>query len=112
MGINEVVRGRDLLLSSPQQIYVAEQLGFPSPRFIHLPLLCNMQGQRLSKRDKSLDMGCLRQHVSAEAIIGTLAHLAGLQPTSTPIKAEDLVPLFSWNKIPCHDIFVDAQALF
>lgn len=55
MGINEVVRGRDLLLSSPQQIYLAQQLGFTPPRFTHLPLLCNTAGQRLSKRDKSLD---------------------------------------------------------
>lgn len=54
MGVTEVVRGRDLLLSSPQQIYLAGQLGFRSPRFIHHPLLCNEAGQRLSKRDRSL----------------------------------------------------------
>ena len=63
MGINEVVRGRDLLLSSPQQIYLAQQLGFTPPRFTHLPLLCNTAGQRLSKRDKSLDMGPTRSSV-------------------------------------------------
>jgi glutamyl-tRNA synthetase len=40
MGITEVVRGRDLLLSSPQQMYVARLLGFEPPRFCHLPLLC------------------------------------------------------------------------
>ena len=60
MGINEVVRGRDLLLSSPQQIYLAQQLGFTPPHFTHLPLLCNTAGQRLSKRDQSLDMAALR----------------------------------------------------
>ena len=60
MGINEVVRGCDLLLSSPQQIYLAQQLGFAPPHFTHLPLLCNKQGQRLSKRDQSLDMAALR----------------------------------------------------
>lgn len=43
MGINEVVRGCDLLLSSPQQIYLAQQLGFAPPHFTHLPLLCNKQ---------------------------------------------------------------------
>ena len=39
MGITEVVRGRDLLLSSPQQIYLAQELGFTPPHFTHLPLL-------------------------------------------------------------------------
>ncbi len=106
MGVTEVVRGRDLLLSTPQQIYVAELLGYPAPRFIHLPLLCNTEGQRLSKRDKSLDMGSLRERYQPEEIIGQLAFWAGLQTDTTPITAENLIPLFSWNEIPCHDIFV------
>ena len=88
MGINEVVRGRDLLLSSPQQIYLAQQLGFTPPRFTHLPLLCNTAGQRLSKRDKSLDMGCLRQRFTPNQIIGLLAHAAGLQPTAEAVSAQ------------------------
>lgn len=108
MGINEVVRGRDLLLSSPQQIYLAQQLGFASPSFIHLPLLCNTAGQRLSKRDQSLDMASLRQRYSAGQIIGLLAHAAGLQPTSAPISAQQLVDTFSWQKIGTEDIIIDA----
>ena len=108
MGINEVVRGRDLLLSSPQQIYLAQQLGFASPSFIHLPLLCNTAGQRLSKRDQSLDMASLRQRYSAEQIIGLLAHAAGMQPTSAPISAQQLVDTFSWQKIGTEDIIIDA----
>lgn len=108
MGINEVVRGRDLLLSSPQQIYLAQQLGFASPSFIHLPLLCNAAGQRLSKRDQSLDMASLRQRYSAGQIIGLLAHAAGLQPTSAPISAQQLVDTFSWQKIGTEDIIIDA----
>ncbi len=99
-GVGEVVRGCDLLLSSPQQIYVAELLGFTPPQFIHLPLLCNEQGQRLSKRDKSLDLGVLRQQYSAEEIIGRLAYYAGLLPENTPVSAAELVPLFSWEKVP------------
>lgn len=106
MGITEVVRGRDLLLSSPQQMYVAELLGFASPRFAHLPLLCNQTGQRLSKRDQSLDMGCLRQRLSAPAIIGLLAYYAGLIPQPDPVMPAQLVNLFSWEKVPQHDICV------
>lgn len=104
MGINEVVRGRDLLLSSPQQIYLAQQLGFTPPRFTHLPLLCNTAGQRLSKRDKSLDMGCLRQRFTPNQIIGLLAHAAGLQLTPDAVSAQSLVKTFSWNKVGTADI--------
>lgn len=104
MGINEVVRGRDLLLSSPQQIYLAQQLGFTPPRFTHLPLLCNTAGQRLSKRDKSLDMGCLRQRLTPNQIIGLLAHAAGLQPKPDAVSAQSLVKTFSWNKVVTADI--------
>lgn len=104
MGINEVVRGRDLLLSSPQQIYLAQQLGFTPPRFTHLPLLCNTAGQRLSKRDKSLDMGCLRQRFTPNQIIGLLAHAAGLQPTPDAVSVQSLVKSFSWNKVGTADI--------
>lgn len=104
MGINEVVRGRDLLLSSPQQIYLAQQLGFTPPRFTHLPLLCNTAGQRLSKRDKSLDMGRLRQRFTPNQIIGLLAHAAGLQSTPDAVSAQSLVKTFSWNKVRTADI--------
>lgn len=99
MGITEVVRGSDLLLSSPQQIYLAELLGYPLPSFIHLPLLCNAQGQRLSKRDKSLDMEALRANFTAEEIIGRLAFLTGLKPDDAPCRPEELLKTFSWDKL-------------
>lgn len=106
MGINEVVRGCDLLLSSPQQIYLAQQLGFAPPHFTHLPLLCNKQGQRLSKRDQSLDMAALRTSNTPEEIIGILAHAAGLQQSNEPITAQELIGEFSWDKIPTNNIIM------
>lgn len=106
MGVNEVVRGRDLLLSSPQQIYLSRLLDFPMPQFIHLPLLINDNGQRLSKRDKSLDMGVLRQRYSASDITGRLAHYAGLLPEPQPILPQQLLKCFSWDKVPHDDITV------
>ena len=105
-GVTEVVRGRDLLLSSPQQMYVADLLGFAPPQFIHLPLLCNTERQRLSKRDKSLDMGVLRQHYSAEQLVGWMACLAGLLPSPDAISPRALLPIFSWERVPCDDIVV------
>ncbi|MBR2253333.1 MAG: tRNA glutamyl-Q(34) synthetase GluQRS, partial [Prevotella sp.] len=103
MGVTEVVRGRDLLQSAGQQIYLGGLLGFPRMEYAHLPLLCNEAGQRLSKRDKSMDLGQLREHYSAEEIIGKLAVLAHLiEEKKEPClddqarfccKPQDLVPL-------------------
>ena len=106
MGVTEVVRGRDLLTSVPQQLYLYRLLGFTPPRFIHFPLLCNQQGQRLCKRDKALDLGELRQHYTPEQLLGRIAHLAGITETDSPVTAQELIPLFSWNNIPHDDIYV------
>lgn len=108
MEITEVVRGCDLLLSAPQQIFMHRLLGYEPPAFCHLPLLCNKAGQRLSKRDKSLDMESLRSRYSAQQIIGKLAHLAGIIPEPTPIEARNLIPLFSWDKVPVENITLNA----
>lgn len=104
MGVTEVVRGRDLLLSTPQQLYVARLLGFPEPQFFHLPLLLGDSGERLSKRDRSLDMEALRQRHTASEIIGLLAYLAGLQSEPHPIMPAELLDSFTWNVVPCSDI--------
>lgn len=106
MGVTEVVRGCDLLLSSPQQIWLAQQLGFVPPRFVHLPLLCNQQGQRLSKRDQSLDMASLRERYTAQEVIGLLAHQAGLLTEPAPVAPTDLLPLFSWDMVPTNSIIM------
>ena len=109
MGVTEVVRGCDLLLSSPQQIWLARLLGFEPPQFIHLPLLCNQQGQRLSKRDQSLDLASLRERYTADEIIGRLAWHAGLLAKPEPMSPQDLLPLFDWEKIPMHNLIIQSE---
>lgn len=105
MGVTEVVRGRDLLLSTPQQLHLYRTLGFDEPTFCHHPLLINEAGQRLCKRDLSLDLGYLRQkHGNPDEIIGFLAFLAGILPEPTPTLPQDLLPLFDWQKVPLDDI--------
>ena len=100
MGVTEVVRGSDLLLSSAQQIYLYEQLGYPAPEFAHVPLLCNESGQRLSKRDASLSMATLRQEYDPSHLIGLLSYTAGLLPEPFPVSASGLLPLFSFTSLP------------
>lgn len=106
MGVTEVIRGRDLLQSVPQQLYLYEVLGFKAPKFAHLPLLCNQQQQRLCKRDHSLHMGVLREQYSAPELLGLIAHHAGLIDRPEALSAQELIPLFDWNKIPTEDIIL------
>lgn len=107
MGITEVVRGRDLLLSASQQLYLYDILSLNAPQFIHFPLLCNEVGQRLSKRDKSLDMGELRQTYTPEQIIGRIAYFAGQTDRIEPMNTQELLKLFEWDKVPVQDIVIE-----
>ena len=99
MGVTEVVRGNDLLLSAAQQIYLYRLLGFTPPRFIHIPLLCNHDGIRLSKRDSSLSMASLRRRYTPAALIGTLAHQAGLIDSPHPLTPQDLAAIYHPNRL-------------
>ncbi len=103
MGVTEVVRGNDLLLSAAQQLYLYRLLDLEAPTFAHLPLICNSEGRRLSKRDASLSMAELRKHYSAEYITGYTAFLAGLLPAAMPCRPDELIELFDWNKIQPRD---------
>ena len=94
MGVTEVVRGHDLLLSAAQQMYLCELLGYAAPRYMHVPLVCNNAGVRLSKRDSGLDLGALRQRLTAPEIIGALAYMAGLTDTPAPVSARELFGVF------------------
>ena len=114
MGITEVVRGRDLLHSAAQQLWLREVLGLNNSElctmnyelnYTHFPLLVNTAGQRLSKRDKSLDMGVLREQYTAPQLIGLLAQYAGIT-AGGEASPSDLLKLFDWSTIPTEDIVV------
>lgn len=112
MGVTEVVRGSDLLNSTPRQMYLYEQLGFPIPQFYHMPLLTAPDGRRLSKRDGDLDLGVLRERFGRpEPIVGMLAKAAGLRPTAQPVALHELIADFSWDKIPKQDIALPEEIL-
>jgi len=98
-GVTEVVRGEDLLGSAPRQMYLQELLGFAHPQYGHVPMLLAPDGRRLSKRDKDLDLGVLRQQMKAEELIGWLAHTAGLIEKNEDISARELAAEFDWRKL-------------
>ena len=110
-GVNQVVRGTDLLSSAPRQMYLQSLLGFPHPEYAHVPMLLAPDGRRLSKRDKDLDLGYLRAHTTPEHLIGVLAHSAGLLDAPAAISARELAAHFSFDKIRGDAIYLDAKEL-
>ena len=98
-GVTEVVRGVDLLSSAPRQMYLQELFGFAHPAYGHVPLLVAPDGRRLSKRDKDMDLGYLRQNMTPDALIGKLAAAAGLIEKEEPVSAAELATVFSWEKL-------------
>ncbi|MEW6862290.1 tRNA glutamyl-Q(34) synthetase GluQRS [Trueperella pyogenes] len=55
-GITQVVRGDDLLPSTPRQVYLQKLLGYATPEYIHVPLVLNREGVRLAKRDGAVTL--------------------------------------------------------
>ncbi|MGN0039071.1 MAG: tRNA glutamyl-Q(34) synthetase GluQRS [Coriobacteriales bacterium] len=103
-GVTEVVRGGDLIGSTPRQLWLYSLLGQPAPSYAHHPVLLAPDGKRLSKREKSLDMGALRASHSPQQLVGQVAFLAGLADTPQPVDLRELIPSFSWEKVPQGDI--------
>lgn len=112
MGITQVVRGADLLSSTPMQLYLYKLLGLTPPKFCHIPLLTDADGRRLAKRDGDLEISLLRQkYGSPEPVIGLLAYLAGQLERPEPLTAAELLPLFDTEKIPRHNIVVPRELI-
>jgi len=92
MGVTDVVRGADLLASTPRQIELFNKLGGVTPRFWHTPLLCDDQGVRLSKRNEATSVLSFRDAGGrAEALIGQLAAYVSLVPEGTILSAQELL---------------------
>ena len=106
MGVTQVVRGSDLLDSTPRQLWLQAQLSLPHPEYGHVPLLLSPDGRRLAKRDRDQELGELQRQYSAPELVGRLAHLAKLIPEPAPVTPAELLPLFSWSEIPKEDQFV------
>lgn len=105
-GVTQVVRGNDLLSSTPRQIWLQRQLGFPKPDYYHVPLLVAPDGRRLSKRERDLDMGALRERYVPETLLGLLAHACGLLSHSEAVRADELAGEFSWRMVRKENIVI------
>lgn len=105
-GVTSIVRGVDLLCSTPQQLYLQELLGLDHPRYAHIPLLVAERNRRLSKRDHDAGIEeLLARFKTPEAIIGHIAGICGLAPTCDPATPEQLLATFDVARLP--ELFSD-----
>ena len=100
MVIDEVVRGDDLLSSTPAQLLLYNALGLRAPVFGHVPLLLGTDRARLSKRHRGITLRELREagH-DPQTVVGKLAQVLGLRPDAAPIDARDLVSGFDLSAV-------------
>ena len=108
MGITHVLRGRDLLSSTAQQIWLMKVLEYRAPSYTHVPMLVDTSGNRLSKRQKGITVRSLRERgVMADAILSALA-LAGRLVTERRLyHKEELVRRCDFQKMTTQDIVLE-----
>lgn len=100
-GVNSVVRGMDLLCSTPQQMYLQELLGLPPATYAHVPLVVGELNRRLSKRDRDAALDELLARFETPAgVIGHIAGITGLAPTTDPVTPEELLRDFDLTRLP------------
>lgn len=98
--ITEVLRGDDLLSSSARQILLMRSLGYPQPRFLHVPVVTDESGRRLAKRTDDLSLHELRERgVDPRRIVCWAARSTGLD-CSAPARPDEFLEGFSLDRLP------------
>jgi glutamyl-tRNA synthetase len=101
MGITQVVRGNDLVESTPRQILLFRALGWRVPTFAHVPLVLGPDGRRLAKRDNALKLATLRkQGADPKRLVGWLAGSLGMSMTVQSVAPADLIGQAAWDDLP------------
>jgi glutamyl-tRNA synthetase len=101
-GVGEVVRGDDLLDSTPRQVWLARKLGLAVPAYAHVPLVLGPDGQRLAKRHGAVTLADLRDRgVDPPAVLGAMAASLGLARSGSPVgSVTELVAAFDPDRLP------------
>ena len=101
MGVTQVIRGEDLVASTPKQLLLGRALGGNLPRYGHVPLVVGNDGRRLAKRDDAIKLATLRERgVDPRNLIGELARLSGLSTKLEPSRPVDWLERFDLDRIP------------
>jgi glutamyl-tRNA synthetase len=110
--VTEVIRGDDLVTSTPRQIVLYRALGLAPPRFIHVPLVVGADGRRLAKRHGDTRLQSLREAgVAAESLLGLLGWSCGWLDRIKPIGLRELLPRFQLASIPRQHFVLTTQLL-
>lgn len=112
LGVTEVVRGDDLVPSTPRQLLLYDALGWQPPRFVHVPLVVGPDGRRLAKRHGDTRLAALRAAgIMGAAVVGLLAWSCGWTATPAPSTARELLPRFTLASIPRAPFVVGPEML-
>lgn len=105
-GVTRVVRGRDIAASTATQVALQRALGYMTPVYRHHLLLLEPRGDKLAKLHGSVGAPELRCVYDPEALVGFLAHAAGLVGDPAPTTPSGLLPAFAWHRVRVPDRIV------
>jgi glutamyl-tRNA synthetase len=112
MGVSEVIRGDDLVPSTPRQILLYRALGWNPPEFGHIPLAVGPDGRRLAKRDGSIKLETLREAgVDPRRLVGWVARSCGWSDRVEVAAPEEWISRFDLSSLPCTPWVVTPEAL-
>lgn len=112
MQITDVLRGNDLLDSTPRQLMLYAALGLTPPRFTHVPLVYGPDGRRLAKRHGGISLQAARSRgIRPEQIVGWLAYLSGLLEYPEPVAATELIAHFDLDRLTREAIHLSSEDL-
>ena len=113
MGVTEVVRGDDLIVSTFRQLDLYHALGYTPPRYAHVPLVCGPDRRRLAKRhgDTRLSL-CREEGLPASKIVTWAARSCGLLDEHQSVRsASELIERFQWNRLSRSEVVIDPATL-
>ncbi|GAA5531634.1 glutamate--tRNA ligase 1 [Deinococcus aluminii] len=94
MGVTDVLRGADLWPATPRQVALQRALGFPTPRYLHVPLMTDYRGERLAKRGGAPSVQALREGgEAASRVVSALARSLGWEAPER-VTAAELLPFW------------------
>jgi glutamyl-tRNA synthetase len=113
-GIEEVVRGDDLLDTTPRQVWLARRLGLPVPAYAHVPLVVGPDGRRLAKRHGAVTLGDLADAgVGVPAVLGAMAASLSLAEPGEPVASvRSLLARFDPEALAQEPWVFDPMSLF